>query len=118
MKRILLLVAGIVGLVIVVAGILLYFNRDKIAGFAMDRALKSVEGHVIAELPQGLSPDSVRAEFESLHRLLQSGTVTVDEIKDLAATYYTSMKDDRLDSAEVRQLVVNVRELIARHRPK
>jgi hypothetical protein len=118
MKRILLLVAGIVGLVILVAAILLYFRRDQIASYAMGRALTSVEGRVMAELPAGLSPDSVRAEFESLHKLLQSGTVSAEEIKDLAATYYTSMKDDRLDSSEVKQLVVQVRALIARHKAK
>ena len=118
MKRILLLVAGVIGLVILVAAILLYFNRDKIASFAMDRALTSVEGRLIAELPAGMAPDSVRAEFASLHTLLASGSVTADEIKDLAATYYGAMKDERLDSAEVRQMVEQVKKLIARHKGK
>jgi hypothetical protein len=118
MKRFFLLAAGIVSAVIIVAVILLYLNRDTIASYAMDRALKSVEGRVLATLPADLPADSVQQEFASLHQLLQSGSVSVEEIKDLAALYYTSTKDDRLDSTEVRQLVVQVRVLVARHEGK
>jgi hypothetical protein len=118
MKPILLLVAGIVSVVIVIAGIVLYLNRDTIANFAMDRALKSVESRVLASVPSGVTPDSARAEFAALHELLQQGTVRAEDIKDLAAMYYTSVKDDRLDSTEVHELIVRVHTLTAAHRTR
>jgi hypothetical protein len=116
MKRILLIIAAVVALGILVGGTWLYFNRDRIANFAMDRALKMVEGRVVAELPAGISADSIRTEFDALHRLLQSGSVSIDEIKTLAKEYQDKMKDERLDSVEVRQLVADVKQLLARHR--
>jgi hypothetical protein len=116
MKRILLLIAGITGLAILIGGTWLYFNRDRIANFAMDRALKMVEGRVIAELPAGISADSIKTEFEALHKLLQSGSVSIDEIKTLATDYQEKMKDERLDSAEVKKLVADVKELLSRHK--
>jgi hypothetical protein len=112
MKKILLIGAGVVGLVVLIGAILLYVNRDKISSYAMDRALTKIEPQVIQHLPNARDTETVKAEFAALHERLQSGHVKPDEIKELAALFYNSYKDERLDSAEVRQLVDQVHTIL------
>ena len=112
MKKILLFGAGIVGLVVLVGAILLYFNRDKIASYAMDRALYKVEGQVLQNLPDHRAADSVKSDFAALHERLKSGTMKAEDIKDLAAMFYSDYKDEKLDTLEVRQLMEQVHKLV------
>lgn len=115
MRKILIVGAAVIGFVVLVGAILLYANRDKIASYTMDRALLKVEGQVLQNLPDQLAVETARKEFAALHERLQSGTVKADEIKELAAMFYSNYRDEKLDSAEVRQLVEQVHKLVAKH---
>jgi hypothetical protein len=112
MKKILLIGAGVIGLIVLVGAILLYFNRDKIASYAMDRALNKVEGQVLQNLPDHKAADTVKSDFAALHERLQSGTMKAEDIKELAAMFYNSYQDEKLDSIEVHQLVAQVHTLV------
>jgi hypothetical protein len=112
MKKILLIGAAVVGLVVLLGAVLLYANRDKISSFAMDRALTKIEPQVLQSLPAAKDADEAKAGFAALHDRLRSGDVRSDEIKELAAMFYNSYKDERLDSVEVRQIVDQVQKLL------
>ena len=112
MKRILLIGAAVVGLVVLVGAVLLYVNRDKISSFAMDRALTKIEPQVLQSLPGAKDEEAAKAGFAALHERLQSGDVRPDEIKELAAMFYNSYKDEKLDSVEVRQIVDQIQKLL------
>ena len=115
MKKIFLIVAGIVGLVVIAGATLLYINRDKIASYAMDRALTTVEGQVLQHMPDQTTVVAVKKDFATLHDRLQAGSVKVEEIKEFAAMFYNSYKDERLDSLEVRQLIDKIHKLVEQH---
>jgi methionine salvage enolase-phosphatase E1 len=112
MKKIILLVAGIIGIVVLVAAILLYINRDKITNFAADRTLNYVEMQVMQHVADPHRADSVRTDFAMLHERLRAGTVKSSDVKDLAALFYTSYKNGKLDSAEVRQILGKIHDLV------
>ena len=112
MKKILLIGAGVIGAIVLVGAVLLYFNRDKIASYAMDRALSKVEGQVLQNLPGHNAVDTVKKDFAALHERLQSGNMKAEDIKDLAAMFYSNYRDEKLDSVEVRQLVEQVHRLV------
>jgi len=73
MKKIILLVAGIIGIVVLVAAILLYINRGKITNFAADRTLNYVEMQVMQHVADPHRADSVRTDFAKLHERLRAG---------------------------------------------
>jgi hypothetical protein len=112
MKKIILLVAGIIGIVVLVAAILLYINRGKITNFAADRTLNYVEMQVMQHVADPHRADSVRTDFAMLHERLRAGTVKSSDVKDLAALFYTSYKNGKLDSAEVRQILGKIHDLV------
>jgi methionine salvage enolase-phosphatase E1 len=114
MKKILLIGAGVIGLVVLVGAVLLYANRDKISSYAMDRALTKIEPQVLQHLSNAQDAATAKAEFATLHARLQSGDVRADEIKELAAMFYASYRDEQLDSTEVRQLVNQVHAILQR----
>jgi hypothetical protein len=105
MRRIVLIVAGGLGIVVLAGSVLLYANRERIARFGIDRTLNTVESQVTMQLASPATRDSVKADFVTLHRRLQEGSVTVTDVRDFAALYYTSTRDDRLDPAEIRALI-------------
>ena len=111
MKKILLIVAAVVGVVVLAGAVILFANKDRIAGYAMDRTLASIETQITRHVPDAAKRDSVKAEFSLLHKRLQEGTVGVSEVRDFAALFYTSAKDEQLDSAEVWKLVKRLHHL-------
>ncbi|MEW6511972.1 MAG: hypothetical protein AB1428_13555 [Bacteroidota bacterium] len=111
MKRILLIVAAVVGVVVLAGAVILYANKDRIAGYAIDRTLAAVETQITRHVPDAAERDSVKAEFSLLHKRLQEGKVSVSEVRDFAALFYMSTKDETLDSAEVGKLMERLHRL-------
>ena len=111
MRRLILIIAGGVGIVVLAGAVLLYANRERIARFAIERTLQTVETQVTKQLTEPAALDSVRSDFAALHRRLQEGTVSAAEVRDFAGLFYTSTRDDRLDSAEVRSLLEKLHTL-------
>ena len=114
MRRIVLIIAGGVGILVLAGAVLLYVNRERIARFGIDRTLNTVESQVTMHLTSPATLDSVKADFSTLHRRLQEGSIAAAEVRDLAGLYYTSTRDDRLDSTEIRTLIDRLHTLTRR----
>jgi hypothetical protein len=115
MRRLVLFIAGGLGIVVLAGGILLYVNREKIARFGIDRTLHTIESQMTMQVTSPARLDSVKSDFATLHRRLQEGSVTAADARDFAALFYTSTRDDRLDSAETRLLTDRLRTLTGSH---
>ncbi len=113
MKKILLITAGVLAIVVLTGSLLLYLNREKIVTYSIDRALTKVEEQVLQRLPDQQSVDVAKTDFLKLHQRLQSGSVGTDEVKTLAGMFYTSYKEGKIDSLKAKRIVEEVHRLAA-----
>ncbi len=113
MKKILLITAGILAIVVLTGSLLLYLNREKIVTYSIDRALTKVEEQVLQRLPDQRAVDDAKADFLKLHQRLQSGSVKTDDVKTLAGMFYNSYKEGKIDSLKARLIVEEVHRLAA-----
>jgi hypothetical protein len=114
MKKILLITAGVLAIVVLTGSLLLYLNREKIVTYSIDRALTKVEEQVLQRLPDQNSVAEAKTDFLKLHERLQSGSVQTDEVKTLAGMFYTSYKEGKIDSLKAKRIVEEVHRLAAR----
>jgi hypothetical protein len=113
MKKILLITAGVLTIVVLTGSLLLYLNREKIVTYATDRALTKVEEQVLQRLPDRRAVEDAKADFLKLHERLQLGSVKTDDVKGLAAMFYSSYKEGKIDSLKARGIVEEVHRLAA-----
>jgi hypothetical protein len=111
MKKILLITAGVLAIVVLTGSLLLYLNREKIVTYSIDRALTKVEEQVLQRLPDQKAVDEAKADFLKLHERLQSGSVKTDEVKVLAGMFYSSYREGKIDSLKARRIVEEVHRL-------
>ena len=111
MKKILLITAGVLAIVVLTGSLLLYLNREKIVTYSIDRALTKVEEQVLQRLPDQKAVDEAKADFLKLHERLQSGSVKTDEVKVLAGMFYSGYKEGKIDSLKARRIVEEVHRL-------
>jgi biopolymer transport protein ExbB/TolQ len=113
MKKILLITAGVLTIVVLVGSLLLYLNREKIVTFRTDRALTKVEEQVLQKLQDQRAVDGAKADFLRLHARLQSGTVTTDEVQHVTEMFYSNYREGKIDSLNARGIVGEVHRLAA-----
>jgi|GEM_PF-2309229 len=113
MKKILLISAGVLAVIVLTGSLLLYLNREKIVTYSIDRALTKVEEQVLQRLPDQTAVNEAKADFLKLHKRLQSGSVKTDDVKTLAGMFYSSYKEGKIDSLKARQIVEEVHRLAA-----
>jgi hypothetical protein len=111
MKKILLITAGVLAIVVLTGSLLLYLNREKIVTYSIDRALTKVEEQVLQRLPDQKAVDEAKVDFLKLHQRLQSGSVKTDEVKVLAGMFYSSYKEGKIDSIKAKRIVEEVHRL-------
>ena len=114
MKKILLISAGVLAILVLAGSLLLYLNREKIVTYSIDRALTKVEEQVLQRLPDQAAGEEAKADFLKLHERLQSGSVPTEEVKTLAGMFYSSYKEGKIDSVKARQIVEEVHRLAVR----
>jgi len=118
MKKVLLILAGVLTVAVIAASLLLYLNRDRILAYSIDRALTKVEEQVVLRLPGAREVVDARADFLKLHGRLQEGSVSTDDVKELAVMFYGSYREGKIDSLRARQIVGEVHRLAAGTSPR
>ena len=113
MKKVLLILAGILTILVLTGSLLLYLNRDRILAYSIDRALTKVEEQVVLRLPGSQEIGEAKADFVKLHGKLQEGTVSTEDVKSLAVMFYGSYREGKIDSVKAREIVGEVHRLAA-----
>ena len=111
MKRLMFAIAAGVGMLVLGGGVLLYVNKERIARYGTDRALNAVESQLTVHLAGASLRDSAKADFTALHRRLQEGSIGAGEVREFAALFYISARDEQIDSTEVRTLLTRLHAL-------
>ncbi|HTR98392.1 MAG TPA: hypothetical protein VML00_01510 [Bacteroidota bacterium] len=118
MKKVLLILAGILTVVVLTGSLLLYLNREKILSYSIERALTKVEEQVVLRLPDAREVVEAKADFVKLHGRLEEGTVSTEDVKSLAVMFYGSYREGTIDSARAREIVGEVHRLAAAPRAR
>lgn len=111
MKKVLLITAGVLAVVVLTGSLLLYLNREKIVTYSIDRALTKVEEQVLQKLPDQKSVEEAKAGFQRLHERLKSGSVKTEDVKTLAGMFYSSYREGKIDSLQAKRIIDEVHRL-------
>lgn len=109
-KGALIAVAVILG-IILIAGIYICSNKDKLAGMVVEKSFVVMENAVVKHLPQGASQDSVRTMFKNIVDKIKTQKVDKQELKTFVLTFQAAFRDQKLDSTEVNRLLEGLKRL-------
>ncbi|MFQ5636596.1 MAG: hypothetical protein ACE5IR_01210 [bacterium] len=111
MKKFLLITVIVIVAVILIGGILIYVNKDKLTSFAVEKSVGAIEEMVMPNLPASVSQDSAKAIFSNAVDKLKTGEVKPPELQKVVSLFQSSMSDNKLDSLEVVNLLDGVNQL-------
>ena len=111
MKKFLIIAGTVVLIIIIAGGIFIYANRDKLANIAVEQGLSAMETTVLRELPQSVSPDSVRLLFNRAKINISTGKADKQVLQDILKNFQDGLSDKMLDSLEVATILAGVRQL-------
>jgi hypothetical protein len=98
------LLLGVVVAVFVLLG-------DQISRFASERPIDAIERTVVSKLEDSEVAARVMEEFSELKEKVKDGSVTVEQIGDLAEEFQKSYEDGDLDPREIEDILSRVRTL-------
>ena len=111
MKKVLLIIGGVVVGIIIIAAVLFYFNKDKIAQKGVDMMFQSMEQMITANLPQDVAQDSVKVMISTIKSKILTNEIDMQEFKNLMIQFNESMSNNELDSLEVKSLIEQLNKL-------
>ena len=101
MKKVLLTIVIIVGAIIIIAGIFICANKNKVANLMMEKGLGAMEQIVLQEKPKSLSADSVILIFNKAEEKIKNKEVDKNKMQKLFLSFQADYSDKHLDSLEV-----------------
>lgn len=109
------IIGAVVLLIILIAGVFICTNIEKIGKFAMNKGLDVFEEEVMANLPEDYNADRVESAFDKARRAIEEGKLRSEEagteIQSLSNTVRNAMDDDKLTAEEVDEIVRRLEEL-------
>jgi len=92
-------------ILIVVAVAYLYVNRAKLADLMIEKSLPQVESLILKELPSSIAKEQVHEDFTKLVAKFKAGQIDSAEVKKMALEFKNALRDEKLDSTEVKALL-------------
>ena len=111
MKKVLLIIGGVVVGIIIIAAVLFYLNKDKIAQKGVDMIFQSMEQMITANLPQDVAQDSVKTMISTIKSKILTKEIDMYELQNLMIHFKESMNNNELDSLEVKSLIEQMNKL-------
>jgi len=111
MKKFFLFLGILILAVVLIGGVYVYLNKDRLAGMAMEKSVSTMENVVLKNLPSSVSPDSARSIFAHSLEKIKAGQADNQEMQKLALMFQSSYNDKTLDSLEVVNLLSEMDKL-------
>lgn len=106
----LIILAAIV-LLILVGIIVIWMNKDKIVGYVFEVA----EKEIVANLPDGYTPEMVHQLIVDLQAGIKSGQVSDTQVQELAGAFQTALNNDKkIDKDEGKRLLNMIEQALGR----
>jgi len=104
-KGCLIAVIVIIAIVVIIAAVL-YLNRGKLIGIAMDKMVEQI----MANLPPDYDEVMARQTIDEFIVAVKEGRVEKEEFEEIGAILQASMADKKLETDEVDQLMAAMQE--------
>ena len=104
-----LVVFAIFILLLIIGAVVIWINKDKIAEASLDYMVKAAEREIVADLPDGYTPESVHRIMVAFKDGIKNKEIDDREIGAIAATFQSAIKDkkiDKIEGAHILQLIV------------
>jgi len=98
-------------LIVVVIGLLICMNADKLANLAVEKSFGAMEKAVLQKLPASIPQDSVRAAFSEALLRVKAGEVDKTAFQGFAQTVQNAFTDQQLDSLEIAAILKGLEAL-------
>lgn len=107
-----LIVTAIVIAVIVIAFVIFIATRGKqFMEMAVDRGFGTMETMMVANRPESMPEDSIRAVVSSTVAKIKSGELERPQVQAMMMTFRECMDDKKIDSLEVMKLMEEMERL-------
>jgi len=109
MKKLIFIIIIIAFVILIIS---IFFNeKEKSNNFLLERGLKAAEAMTLRNLPSTFSPDSVKILFRSTINKIRTGNIDRLEFKKFLSNFRVYLKDNKLDSIEVKNLLKELNKL-------
>jgi len=105
-----LIAAGVIVLAVIILGVYICSNPEKIVSLLMDQ----VEKEVIANLPDGYTADSVHQLIADFKDGFKKGTIDPKQLAAFSATFQSAYADQKLDKEESKKLIEELEKALGR----
>ncbi|MFH1701358.1 MAG: hypothetical protein ABIE07_12315 [Candidatus Zixiibacteriota bacterium] len=100
-----LIVVAVLAAIIIIGGVLVWLNKDKIMQAGIDQMVGMAEVEIKASLPEGYSEESVTELMGELKAALNENKIAADKIQGLAANLREAMADKHFDVEESKDML-------------
>lgn len=100
-----LVVFAIFVLLLIIGGVVLWMNKDKLVEAGVDYTINTVEKEITANIPPGYTAESVHQIMVAFKAGIKSKEIDAQETQQLANTFKTAMTDKKIDATEGAQLL-------------
>lgn len=107
-----LVVFAIFILLIIILGIVLWMNKDKLVDVWLDTTINMVEKEITANIPPGYTPESIHQIFSAFKAGVKNKEIDAQEGQRLAKTFQDAMQDKKIDADEGTRLLQMIIEAL------
>ncbi|MBP7462652.1 MAG: hypothetical protein KBA26_15315 [Candidatus Delongbacteria bacterium] len=117
MKKVLLITALVVVVVIIALFVICYTQKDKLVEVGLEKAVESLEMVLLTHLPPSITPDSAKTIIRNYFNTIKQGTVAKHDIEPIMQSFQTGFADQVLDSAEVAGILRQMEQTVKSRNP-
>jgi hypothetical protein len=96
-----LIAAGIVVALVIIGGVYICSNPDKLIGVVLD----SLEKEMAADIPEGYTAESIHQIMTDFRAAFKEGKITPTQMQSLSASFQSSFADKKLTPEEGRLIL-------------
>ena len=109
------IVGAIILIIVIIGGILICTNIEKIGKYAMNKGIDVFEKEMIDNLPEGYDVDRVERAFDHARQAIEDGKLKGEEagaeIQALSTAVQNALADDELTVEEADEIVERLEDL-------
>jgi hypothetical protein len=109
----LIIVAAIL-LIIIIGLIIVYVNRDKIVEAGVDYMIENAEEKIIANLPDGYTPEMVQELMRELKAAIKNDQIPGSQLQEMIGVYRDMMDDNEITKEEGTRLLGMIEDALGR----
>jgi len=112
-----LIILAAILLLVIIGIIIVYVNKDKIMEAGVDYMIKNAEGKIVANIPDGYTPEMVHDAMQDLKVAIGNGEIPGPQLQAMVQTYQDVMGDDEITKEEGAHLLGMIEEALGRESP-